>query len=355
MIMNFATLKTSWLFLNIFMVILMVIIGGVTRLTDSGLSMTEWNLISGIIPPLTQEDWNIKFELYKQSPEFLLKNFDMSLSEFKKIFFWEYFHRIWGRLIGITFLIPFLILWCKKQFSYNEKKYFCTLLILGCFQGFMGWFMVESGLVNKPDVSHFRLSAHLVVAFIIYALLLNAFWNNLNNNNLGYTVKNISRRYGKNLFCLKLSIFMIFLTISSGAFVSGTNAGWAYNNFPYMGDNFLPPILLNEEIKNFNSLFNDIGFLQFFHRILATLSLIIVSITLVGVFKNKVLKNSYKIFILLLLMIFLQYALGIVALKTLVPLPLGLAHQLGSLIVLTLLIISLNEVKKKGRLNAPNL
>ena len=355
MIYNLATLKTSWLFLNIFMVILMVIIGGITRLTDSGLSMTEWKLISGIIPPLTQEDWNIKFELYKQSPEFLLKNFDISLSEFKKIFFWEYFHRIWGRLIGITFFIPFLILWYKKQFSENEKKYFCVLLILGCFQGFMGWFMVESGLVNKPDVSHFRLSAHLVTAFVIYALLLNAFWNNLNKNNHKYTVKNVSKRYGKNLFYLKLSIFMVFLTISSGAFVSGTNAGWAYNNFPYMGDNFLPPILLNEETKDFNTLFNDIGFLQFFHRILATLSLIIISFTLIGIFKNKVLKDSYKIFTLLLLMIFLQYALGIIALITFVPLSVGLAHQLGSLIVLTLLIISLNELKKKGRLSAPNL
>ena len=219
----------------------------------------------------------------------------------------------------------------------------------------MGWFMVESGLVNKPDVSHFRLSAHLVTAFVIYALLLNAFWNNLNKNNHRYTVKNVSKRYGKNLFYLKLSIFMVFLTISSGAFVSGTNAGWAYNNFPYMGDNFLPPILLNEETKDFNTLFNDIGFLQFFHRLLATLSLIIISFTLIGIFKNKVLKDSYKIFTLLLLMIFLQYALGIIALKTFVPLSIGLAHQLGSLIVLTLLIISLNELKKKGRLSAPNL
>ena len=163
---------------------------------------------------------------------------------------------------------PILNSLVQKQFSENEKKYFCVLLILGCFQGFMGWFMVESGLVNKPDVSHFRLSAHLVTAFVSYALLLNAFFNNLNKNNHKYTVKNVSKRYGKNLFYLKLSIFMVFLTISSGAFVSGTNAGWAYNNFPYMGDNFLPPILLNEETKNLTKLFNDIGFIQFFHRIL---------------------------------------------------------------------------------------
>ena len=158
-----------WIFFNAFMVFMMVAIGGITRLTDSGLSMTDWNFFSGMIPPVSDEDWVVLFEEYKRYPEFNLINYDMTMSEFKKIFFWEYFHRIWGRLIGLIFFIPLIYFWITKKFSNFEKLFFSGLLVLGSIQAFMGWYMVKSGLVENPDVSHFRLSAHLIIAFVIYS------------------------------------------------------------------------------------------------------------------------------------------------------------------------------------------
>ena len=157
--------KIVWLLLNLFMVTVMVVIGGITRITDSGLSMTTWNFFKGILPPLNNEDWINLFNLYKEYPEYKLKNFGMSLYEFKKIFFWEYIHRIWGRLIGLTFFLPLIFIWFKDGFNSKEKRLILILSCLGFFQGFMGWYMVESGLIDKPDVSHFRLSAHLTYCF----------------------------------------------------------------------------------------------------------------------------------------------------------------------------------------------
>ena len=172
-------MKLTWIGLNIFMIILMIIIGGITRLTDSGLSMTEWNLISGSLTSSKSKRLVNSFSKYMNSPEFKLKNYDITLNEFKRIFFWEYFHRIWGRLIGLTFIIPLIFFWFKNIISSKEKKFFSVLFFLGCFQAFVGWFMVKSGLVDKPDVSHFRLSAHLLIAFIIYSMLLYFFCTNI--------------------------------------------------------------------------------------------------------------------------------------------------------------------------------
>ena len=174
--------KVIWLSLNLFMVIVMVVIGGITRITDSGLSMTTWNFFKGIVPPLNNEDWINLFNLYKEYPEYKLKNLGMSLPEFKKIFFWEYIHRIWGRLIGLTFFLPLIFIWLKGGFTFKEKRLIIILSCLGFFQGFMGWYMVESGLIDKPDVSHFRLSAHLLTAFFIYSLLLYFFWTIISEN-----------------------------------------------------------------------------------------------------------------------------------------------------------------------------
>ena len=161
--------KLLWSGVNLLMIVIMVIIGGVTRLTDSGLSMTNWNLLLGVIPPLNEADWMSLFDLYKQYPEYKIKNYSMTLNEFKKIFFWEYLHRMWGRLIGITFFIPLIYLSIKGAFNRNEKKLILVITLLGFFQAFMGWYMVQSGLIEQPDVSHFRLSAHLLTAFIIYS------------------------------------------------------------------------------------------------------------------------------------------------------------------------------------------
>ncbi len=351
--------KIYWVTLNLIMIFLMVSIGGITRLTDSGLSMTEWSLIGGIIPPLTVNDWIETFDKYKLSPEFIYKNYDMTLSEFKRIFFWEYFHRIWGRLIGLTYFLPLLYFWITKKFSNFEKLFFLGLLILGSMQAFMGWFMVKSGLVENPDVSHFRLSAHLIIAFVIYSLMLFFLWTNLalarrsfrmsNENPLKVTDKRTDRL---NIFLLLFSISILLVTIMSGAFVAGTKAGWAYNNFPLMGDNILPPVLINHDYSGFKDLLNDLGFIQFFHRILASTTLLL--LILVGFyFINKgttsLITGLSK---LLLISISAQYLLGVLILKYYVPISLGVTHQLGSLVVITILTVMLSEEICSGAKNS---
>ncbi len=335
-----------WLGINLMMIIIMVIIGGLTRLTDSGLSMTNWNLLLGIIPPISESEWQYTFDLYKQYPEFKLKNSGMTLVEFKKIFFWEYLHRIWGRLIGLTFFIPLIFLWIKGAFNRGEKKLLVILSLLGCFQAFMGWFMVKSGLIDKPDVSHFRLSAHLVTAFAIYSLLLYFFWMNflsikLNNPN------NKIPRMKSHKFNFYITLCLLFLTISAGAWVSGTEAGLSYNNFPLMGDGFLPPILFSEHTYTFYSLLNDQGFLQFSHRLLATFTLLFTLHTIFRANKDNFFNEFKIIFYFLLAMIILQYTIGILILKLYVPMLLALMHQLGSLIILSLIVISICQAKKK--------
>ncbi len=332
----------KWLAVNILMVVMMVIIGGITRLTDSGLSMTEWKLIGGVIPPINENDWSILFEKYKNFPEFNLKNFDFDLIEFKKIFFWEYFHRFWGRLIGFSFFCPLIFYWIKNRLTNYEKKFLIILSFLGCFQAFMGWFMVKSGLVDKPDVSHFRLALHLLIALIIYSMLLFLFCKIYRNKKIDHSMSK-----GKSLKFLKktllASIILISFTIISGAFVAGTNAGLAYNNFPLMGENLLPPLLLSNQTLNLSTTFNDIGFIQFFHRSLATLTLIFIISIVVFNLKNNLHFYFKKGLILLLVSILLQYTLGIIILKLFVPFTLGLFHQLGSLIILSILTILLAE------------
>ena len=346
--------KAYWLGFNIFMVAAMVIIGGITRITNSGLSMTEWNLIGGIIPPLNVQDWNILFDKYKATPEYEFKNFDITLSEFKFIFFWEYFHRIWGRLIGFTFIIPLIYFWLSKKLSGSEKKFFIVLISVGTFQAFMGWFMVKSGLVDRPDVSHFRLSAHLTTAFIIYIMLVFSFWKYLGKDTaFDRSVRNSQLKdHSKRII---LSIIILILTIASGAFVSGTNAGWAYNNFPLMGENFLPPIILEENQLSLLTYFNDIGFIQFFHRILATLTLFIILYTTYKALKDSIFFRLRRYFYVLGIFIVLQYALGVIILKLFVPALLGLFHQFGSLIVLTNLIVIYAETKNRGARYRPSV
>ncbi len=344
MVKNIRQKKLFWLGVNLWMVFSMVLIGGITRLTDSGLSITNWNLIHGIIPPLNQTDWINLFSLYKQYPEYNIKNPTMTLIEFKEIFFWEYLHRIWGRLIGITFFIPLIYIWVKGGFIKNEKKLILLLSTLGFFQAFMGWYMVKSGLIDRPDVSHFRLSAHLLIAFLIYSLLLYFFCKVFSEHKVRYMneVSNLIT-HRKNFFA---SLFLLLSTISAGALVSGTDAGLAYNTFPYMGDSLLPPILVDEGKVYLEKLLNDQGFLQFVHRVLATFTVLFILHTIFKASKDGLFDNFKIMFKLLLSAILLQYILGIVILKLYVPIYLGLMHQLGGLILLTLIIISISEIQR---------
>ena len=205
----------------------MIIVGGLTRLTDSGLSITEWELFKGFFPPINQDDWILYFNLYKEIPEFKLQNYDMKMDEFKIIFWWEWAHRFLGRLIGMTFLIPLIYFSFKMKFSKLWNFYLIFLLI--CFQGFIGWYMVSSGLVDRVDVSHFRLSFHLFLAFIILSLI---YWNYLRINNTNKILNKI------NPIIPFFFLVLIFIQIIIGAFVSGMDAGKIYNIWPFMGNSY---------------------------------------------------------------------------------------------------------------------
>ena len=344
-------LKTShnhmslWIFSNALMVFLMVAIGGITRLTDSGLSMTDWNFFSGMVPPLNDQDWNLLFDKYKLFPEFKILNYGMTLSEFKKIFFWEYLHRMWGRLIGLTFIVPFLYFLCKGVVNKKLKILFLCILSLGCFQGFMGWYMVSSGLVDRPDVSQYRLAAHLGVAFIIYTFLVFIGWNLFGQGKREKQLKKYKENFSyKNLV---FSYFLLFTTIISGAFVAGTDAGLVYNSFPLMGQNLFPndAFDLNPYWINF---FENMSLIQFNHRLLATFTCFYIIITVIIELGKKPEKIHKRFLIILAFLIITQYLLGITAVLYAVPFLIGLVHQLGALLNLTLLTLIISEKFKNN-------
>ena len=323
-----------WLIIMFILVSSIIIVGGLTRLTDSGLSITEWEVIKGFFPPLSNSDWNNYFSLYKQIPEYKLQNFDMTLDEFKIIFWWEWAHRFLGRLIGLFFLIPLIYFSFKKGISQTKSLFIIFILI--CFQGFLGWFMVKSGLVNRVDVSHFRLSMHLTTAFIILSLIL---WNILKYKNYSF-INNHIIKYNLPLIFL----FTIFLQIIFGAFVSGMDAGKIYNTWPLMGNNYFPndSIFLNLfDIR----VFSDPSLVQFIHRNLAYLILIIFFLILYFVITEK-LCNFYNIMKYLGLILFIQIFLGIVTILSGAQMFLASMHQISSIILISLSIYLLFLNKK---------
>jgi len=316
---NYISIWLVWMF---WMISLIIIIGGLTRLTDSGLSITEWQLFSGFLPPFNESDWNNYFNLYKTIPEFKIQNYEMSLSEFKIIFWWEWAHRFLGRLIGISFLIPLIYFSIKIGFKKMFKFYLIFFLI--CFQGFIGWYMVSSGLVNRIDVSHFRLSIHLIIAFIILSLIL---WN--------YLILKVNNFSYKKISILIPSIFiaLIFLQIIIGAFVSGMDAGKIYNTWPLMGINYFP------DDSNFISLFNlssfsDPSLVQFMHRNLAYIILLYYLFILIKIYKNKLTKIYFAINLLGILLI-IQIILGIFTLLYGAQIFLSSMHQISSIFLVS--------------------
>ncbi len=313
---------STWLITMFWIVSFMIIVGGLTRLTDSGLSITKWQLFSGFLPPLNSSDWNNYFNLYKQIPEFKIQNYEMSLQEFKIIFWWEWAHRFLGRLIGITFLLPLLYFTFKVGFKKLLNFYLIFLLI--CFQGFIGWYMVSSGLVDRVDVSHFRLSVHLVIAFIIITLIL---WN--------YFSLTIKTNSNKNLkYFLPLSFFtLIYIQIIIGAFVSGMDAGQIYNSWPLMDSNYFPDD--NKYINLFKlSAFSDPSLVQFMHRNLAYLILLFYLILLIKVYSNKI-TNLYFSINVLGVILFIQILLGILTLLNGAQILLASMHQISSIFLVS--------------------
>ena len=311
-----------WLLFMFCMVSIMIIVGGLTRLTDSGLSITKWELFSGFLPPLNQNDWTLYFNLYKEIPEFKLQNYNMTLQEFKVIFWWEWAHRILGRLIGIAFIIPLIYFSYKLGLKKLTNLYFIFLLI--CFQGFLGWYMVQSGLVNNVDVSHFRLSFHLLFAFIILSLIL---WN--------YFLFNQSDRYKINLinFIPEFILFLIFIQIIIGAFVSGMDAGKIYNSWPLMGNSYFPDDSKILQLFKIGAL-SDPSLVQFLHRNLAYLIFFTYLILIYVVIKKKI-NQLIKPITILGSIILIQIILGILTVLSGAGIVLASLHQLSSIFLMS--------------------
>ena len=311
-----------WLISMFSIISIMIIVGGLTRLTDSGLSITEWQLFSGFFPPLNQNEWIYYFNLYKKIPEYQLQNFNMSLDEFKIIFWWEWVHRFLGRLIGISFLIPLIYFSLKIGILKLINYYFIFFLI--CFQGFIGWYMVSSGLSDRVDVSHFRLSIHLLMAFIILSLIL---WSYLK-------IKVDSKTFNKiNFFIPFFFLLLIFTQIVIGAFVSGMDAGKIYNSWPLMGNSYFPDD--NNIINLFKlSAFSDPSLVQFIHRNLAYVIIFFYLFMIYKIFRNKV-YELYRSISILGFFIFLQIVLGIYTVIYGAQIYIAAMHQLSSIFLVS--------------------
>jgi len=306
----------------------MVAVGGLTRLTDSGLSITAWELFTGILPPLNINEWNFYFSEYKKIPEYQNINYGMSLNEFKVIFYWEYAHRLLARFVGLFTLIPLIFFSFKfKDTEHYSNKYY-WIFFLVCLQGFIGWYMVSSGLIQNNDVSHFRLSIHLSLALFILCLI---FWFILSV----YKVKKFEFKFPN--FLLLLILKLIVLQIILGAFLSGLDGGLIYNSWPDMNGSFFPSDVRYLDLLS-TQLFNNVSIIQFLHRFTAYLLLFFIIILNYFFIKNKLnIKNVIFFDVAILLQVFL----GIVTLISGVEIKYASLHQLGSIFVLTTYLIIL--------------
>ena len=328
-----------WLLLLAISVLCMIIVGGLTRLTESGLSMVDWKLIMGVVPPLSQADWIRVFEDYKKYPEYQIKNINMTLDGFKYIFWWEYGHRVLGRLIGIIFIVPFLYFTIKKTFSSSENIFFIILFLLGSIQGLIGWWMVKSGLDVNPYVSHIRLAVHLIFAQIILSII-----------SFLLLKRTVSEKYQEvnNTHKITFILFnmIIFFTVIYGAFMAGLDAGQSFNTWPKMGDTFIPENLFFWEERLFGILNNSV-FIHFFHRILAYCSIGL--ILFIYLFQVKYIQNkTQKLHLLIIsILVLIQLIIGIFVVLTNVEVSLGSIHQvIGTMIFILSSSYTLNILNR---------
>ncbi len=319
------TLFLNWLIFSLFLVFLIIIVGGLTRLTNSGLSIIEWELFKGILPPLNEESWQLYFSKYKTTTQYKLINFNMTLEEFKVIFYWEYIHRILARTIGLFFIIPLIFFYFTKKIKkeYLHTCFAISLLII--FQGVIGWYMVKSGLVHDVTVSHYRLSLHLTLAIIIVSSI---YWliKNINEKK-----DKIFFKFSKRYLPFQILLVIIFLQIILGAFVSGLDAGMVYQSWPLMGDSFVPNDILISNIYDTLE-FDNRSLVQFYHRNLAYLIVVYVLFLtfLIYTKKNYKLYNSLKILIFILV---LQISIGIFTLISELNIYLASAHQITGVLL----------------------
>ena len=330
-----------WLITGAVLVFIMTAIGGITRLTESGLSMVDWKLIMGVIPPLTEEAWQKTFEQYQQFPEYQITHTHFTLSDFKSIFFWEYSHRLLGRIIGLVFIIPFIVFLFQKRISWTLFYKLLFLLFMGGFQGFLGWYMVSSGLVNEPRVSHFRLAAHLSTAFFTIAFSV---WLALD------LIQDELRKVSFPKILYKLTwagLFLLAIQILFGAFVAGKDAGMIHNFWPNMnpGEFISPEVFGGSSLLD--SLINHPSGIQFMHRYLAYL---VAGFVVYLWVLSKKLGTDYeteKRFSILFILVIIQFSLGVITLVMHVPVYMGVLHQLGALLLLLGFVYTLSLYPKE--------
>jgi cytochrome c oxidase assembly protein subunit 15 len=335
-----------WLYGVAALIFVMVIVGGATRLTDSGLSITEWQPILGVIPPLSEADWQAALEKYRQIPQYQLINRGMSLEDFKVIYWWEWAHRFLGRIIGLAFFVPLVWFWVRGQLSASLKPKLLALLFLGGLQGFLGWYMVQSGLTERVDVSQYRLAAHLGLAIVIFgAILWLALGLSLRRNGGSSAAAASTPRWAL-AGAIMITAF-IFLQIVTGAFVAGLDAGRAHNTWPLMDGYWLPPSV-GEISPWYRDMFENVSTVQFNHRVMAYVIVLLVIVHAVRIWRAPQARHLRLTAMLLVGGVLVQSAFGIWTVIAAVPLWLGLVHQAGAAILFGLAILHL-RVAHDGR------
>ena len=328
-----------WLLTGCVLIFIMVIVGGITRLTHSGLSISNYKLISGTIPPTNAMQWNEAFDLYKQYPEYQKLNYNMTLDEFKDIYFWEWIHRVIGRVIGLVFLLPFLYFLATKQLTKATIKKCVILLFMGSFQGFLGWYMVKSGLVDRPDVSHYRLAMHLTTAFLTFAY---TFWVALD---LIYPSKKQINTSFRNL--VRVGLVILVIQIIWGAFVAGLDAGRIHNHWPLMNDGeLIHTTVTTEQEPLYKNFIEGKSGVQFVHRYLAYLVVGCIGLIWFKARKNTPTLLQKRGINLLLILVGVQFVLGVLTLVLFVPVWLGVLHQVTAFLLLASMTFTLHRYSK---------
>ena len=328
-----------WLLTGCVLIFTMVVIGGITRLTHSGLSISNYKLISGTLPPMNEAEWHEAFDLSKQYPEYQKLNNHFGLEDFKDIYFWEWLHRFIGRMIGLVFFIPFLYFIITKQLTSSTIKKSLILMALGAFQGFLGWYMVKSGLVDRPDVSHYRLAAHLTTAFLTFAY---TFWVALDL--MFPNKKDIDKRF-RNL--VRIGLAVLLLQIIYGAFVAGLDAGFIHNHWPLMSEGkLIHETVYTEQQPLYKNFIEGKSGVQFVHRTLAYIVVIFIIIIWYRAKQMVLTSMQHKVVNSLFILVGIQFLLGVLTLILQVPVWLGVLHQVGAFFLLAAMTFTLHRFSK---------
>jgi len=341
-VFKFKKQLVLWLLSGCFLVFGMVVVGGITRLTGSGLSITEWDVVTGTIPPLSDEAWQMEFEKYKLIPQYSQVNAHFNIEDFKFIYFWEYIHRLFGRLIGMVFVIGLIYFLIKRAVPRTLMPSLIFMFILGGIQGFLGWYMVKSGLTQNVRVSHLRLATHLTFAFITFGYIFSVALSQIYNRRTDNAGSLAPYRAAAWLFLVLLVLQVVF-----GAFVAGTKAGWTYNTWPSMEGEFVPDsVPFSWEKDGWASLYNNLASIQFIHRMLAYLLVVYVVFFAIRIFRLPQLDFAQRRAVTYLLTgVFFQVVLGIATLVLMVPLWMGVAHQAMAFVLFGAVIFLIYRLK----------